>query len=55
MTTGRRGMFPPENTESAQLVETAAHEWLTNLVGHAGGIRLEIIAEKPRPAGASIL
>ena len=46
MTTGRSGMFPPENTESAQLVETAAHEWLTNLVRHAGGTRLEIIGEK---------
>ena len=55
MTTGRRGMFPPENTESAQLVETAAREWLTNLVRHAGGARLESIGEKPRPAGAFIL
>ena len=55
MTTERRGMLPAENTESAQLVETAAHECLTNPVRHAGGTRLEIIGEKPRPAGASIL
>ena len=46
MTTERRGMLPAENTESAQLVETAAHECLTNLVRHAGGTRLEIIGEK---------
>ena len=46
MTTGRSGMFPLENTESTQLVETAAREWLTNLVRHAGGARLEIIGEK---------
>ena len=42
----RRGVFPAEGTESAQLVETAAHECLTNLVRHAGGTRLEIIGEK---------
>ena len=41
-----RGVFPAEGTESAQLVETAAHECLTNLVRHAGGTRLEIIGEK---------
>ena len=46
MTTERRGMLPAENTESAQLVETAAHECLTNPVRHAGGTRLEIIGEK---------
>ena len=46
VTIERRGVFPAENTESAQLVETAAHECLTNLVRHAGGTRLEIIGEK---------
>ena len=46
VTIARRGAFPAENAESAQLVETAAHECLTNLVRHAGGTRLEIIGEK---------
>ena len=46
VTIARRGAFPAENTESAQLVEAAAHECLTNLVRHAGGMRLEIIGEK---------
>ena len=46
VTIERRGVFPSEGTESAQLVETAAHECLTNLVRHAGGTRLEIIGEK---------
>ena len=46
VTIERRGVFPAEGTESAQLVETAAHECLTNLVRHAGGTRLEIIGEK---------
>ena len=46
VTIERRGVFPAESTESAQLVETAAHECLTNLVRHAGGTRLEIIGEK---------
>ena len=46
VTIERRGAFPAENAESAQLVETAAHECLTNLVRHAGGTRLEIIGEK---------
>ena len=46
MTIERRGMFPPENTESAQLAETAARECLTNMVRHAGGTRLESIGEK---------
>ena len=46
VTIERRGVFPAEATESAQLVETAAHECLTNLVRHAGGTRLEIIGEK---------
>ena len=46
VTIERRGVFPAEGTESAQLVEAAAHECLTNLVRHAGGTRLEIIGEK---------
>ena len=46
VTIERRGVFPTVGTESAQLVETAAHECLTNLVRHAGGTRLEIIGEK---------
>ena len=46
VTIERRGVFPAEGTESAQLLETAAHECLTNLVRHAGGTRLEIIGEK---------
>ena len=46
VTIERRGVFPAKNTENAQLVETAAHECLTNLVRHAGGTRLEIIGEK---------
>ena len=46
VTIERRGMFPKEDAESAQLVEAAAHECLTNLVRHAGGTQLEIIGEK---------
>ena len=46
VTIERRGVFPAKNTENAQLVETAAHECLTNLVRHARGTRLEIIGEK---------
>ena len=46
VTIERRGVFPKESAESAQLVEAAAHECLTNLVRHAGGTRLEIIGEK---------
>ena len=46
VTIERRGVFPAEGTESAQLVEAAAHECLTNLVRHAGGTRLEITGEK---------
>ena len=46
MTIERRGVFPAEGTDSTQLVETAAHECLTNLVRHAGGTRLEIIGKK---------
>ena len=41
-----RGVFPAGDTDSTQLVETAAHECLTNLVRHAGGTRLEIIGKK---------
>ena len=40
VTIERRGVFPKESAESAQLVEAAAHECLTNLVRHAGGTRL---------------
>ena len=46
VTIERSGAFPAEGTESAQLVEAAAHECLTNLVRHAGGTRLEIVGEK---------
>ena len=46
VTIERRGAFPAEGTESTLLVETAAHECLTNLVRHAGGTRLEITGEK---------
>ena len=46
VTIERRGVFPAEGTESALLVEAAAHECLTTLVRHAGGTRLEIIGEK---------
>ena len=46
VTIERRGVFPKESAESAQLVEAAAHECLTNLVRHAGGTQLEIIGEK---------
>lgn len=46
VTIERRGVFPAEGTDSTQLVETAAHECLTNLVRHAGGTRLEIIGKK---------
>lgn len=46
VTIERRGAFPAGDTDSTQLVETAAHECLTNLVRHAGGTRLEIIGKK---------
>ena len=46
VTIDRRGYFPADGTESVHLIETAAHECLTNLVRHAGGTRLEIISEK---------
>lgn len=42
----RRGVFPADGTEAAQLVEAAAHETLTNLVRHAGGTHLEVIGTK---------
>ena len=45
VTIERCGVFPAEGTENAQLVETAAHECLTNLVRHAHGTRLEISSE----------
>ena len=46
VTIERRGVFPAGDTDSKQLVETAAHECLTNLVRHADGTRLEIIGKK---------
>ena len=46
VTIERRGDFPEDGTESAQLAEAAAHECLTNLVRHAGGTRLEIFGER---------
>ena len=46
VTIERRGVFPAGDTDSTQLVETTAHECLTNLVRHAGGTRLEIIGKK---------
>ena len=46
VTIERRGVFPAGDADSTQLVETAAHECLTNLVRHAGGTRLEIIGKK---------
>ena len=46
VTIARRGVFPAKGTESAQLMENAAHECLTNLVRHAGGTRLEMIGEE---------
>ncbi len=48
VTIEREGVFPAEGTENAHLVETAAHECLTNLVRHAGGSRLEISGEESR-------
>lgn len=44
----RQGVFPGEGTEAAQLVVSAAHESVTNLVRHAGGRRLEIIGSRER-------
>lgn len=41
----RSGAFPEDGTENAHLVESAAHECLTNLVRHANGTRLEIFGE----------
>ncbi len=45
VTIERRGAFPEDGTESAQLLEAAARECLTNLVRHANGTRLEIWSE----------
>ena len=50
VTIERHGSFPADGTESAHLMEAAAHECLTNLVRHAGGTRLEIIGEKTASA-----
>lgn len=46
VTIDRRGVFPADGTEAAQLVEAAVHESLTNLVRHAGGTHLEVIGTK---------
>lgn len=46
ITIDRRGVFPSDGTEAAQLVEAAVHESLTNLVRHAGGTHLEVIGTK---------
>lgn len=46
VTIDRRGVFPSDGTEAAQLVEAAVHESLTNLVRHAGGTHLEVIGTK---------
>lgn len=46
VTIDRRGVFPPDGTEAAQLVEAAVHESLTNLVRHAKGTHLEVIGTK---------
>ena len=45
VTIERSGAFPEDGTENAHLVESAAHECLTNLVRHANGTRLEISGE----------
>ena len=45
VTIDRRGAFPADGTENAQLAEAAAHECLTNLVRHAGGSLLEMTGE----------
>lgn len=46
VTIERKGVFPAEGTENAQLMEAAAHECLTNLVRHANGSRLLIFGER---------
>lgn len=46
VTIDRRGAFPADETEAAQLVEAAVHESLTNLVRHAGGTHLEVIGTR---------
>ena len=45
VTIERSGAFPEDGTENAHLIESAAHECLTNLVRHANGTRLEIFGE----------
>lgn len=45
VTIERNGVFPEDGTENAHLIESAAHECLTNLVRHANGTRLEFSAE----------
>ena len=45
VTIERNGAFPEDGTENAHLIESAAHECLTNLVRHANGTRLEIFGE----------
>lgn len=45
VTIERNGVFPEDGTENAHLIESAAHECLTNLVRHANGTRLEIFGE----------
>ena len=45
VTIERNGVFPEDGKENAHLIESAAHECLTNLVRHANGTRLEIFGE----------
>ena len=45
VTIERSGAFPEDGTENAHLIESAAHECLTNPVRHANGTRLEIFGE----------
>lgn len=45
VTIERSGAFPEDGTENAHLIESAAHECLTNLVRHANGTTLEIFGE----------
>ena len=46
VTIEKRGAFPTDGTENAQLIEAAAHECLTNLVRHARGSLLEMNARR---------
>lgn len=43
-----RGDFPAGDTPAARLAEAAAHECLTNLVRHAGGVHLDILVRRTR-------